>query len=194
MVGDAGASPTCLSNLTDLAEALKMSYLGLRAILNRAEHMIRILLSLAVAAAAFFGPWFVETTQGSITGPREAVVLGDVFAGDTVACALSGTVSLSGPCAPQGGLMGTVVTAAVVLGVASAALNVLGLLPVVGRVTSLLAIAAGAAGVAALGVVSTTVMGEAGLSALRWGAYATGGFGLLLVLAGLSGLRGDERD
>ena len=156
--------------------------------------MIRILLSLAVAAAAFFGPWFVEETRGAITGSREAVVLGDVFAGDTVACALSGTLSLSGACAPEGGLMGALVTAAVGLGVLSAALNVLGLLPVIGRLTSLFAIAAGAAGVAALGVVATSVMGEAGLGALRWGAYATGGFGLLLVLAGLSGLRGDERD
>ena len=156
--------------------------------------MIRILLSLAVAAAAFFGPWFVEETRGAITGPREAVVLGDVFAGDTAACALSGTLSVSGACAPKGDLMGTLVTAAVGLGVLSAALNVLGLLPVVGRLTSLFAIAAGAAGVAALGVVAVSVMGEAGLGALRWGAYATGGFGVLLALAGVSGLRGDERD
>ena len=156
--------------------------------------MIRILLSLAVAAAAFFGPWFVEETRGAITGAREAVVLGDVFAGDTVACALSGTLSVSGACAPEGGLMGQLVTAAVGLGALSAALNVLGLLPVVGRVTSLFAIAAGIAGIAALGVVGASVMGEAGLGALRWGSFATGGFGVLLALAGVSGLRGDERD
>ena len=156
--------------------------------------MIRILLSLAVAAAAFFGPWFVEETRGAITGSREAVVLGDVFAGDTVACALSGTLSVSGACAPEGGLMGTLVTAAVGLGVLSAALNVLGLLPVVGRLTSLFAIAAGLAALAASGTVGASVMDETGLGSLRWGTYATGGFGALLLLAGLSGLRGDDRD
>ena len=156
--------------------------------------MIRILLSLAVAAAAFFGPWFVEETRGAITGAREAVVAGDAFAGNAVACALSGTIKVSGSCAPEGGLMGTLVTAAVGLGILSAALNVLGLLPVVGRITSLFAIAAGLAGVGALGVVAAGVMGEAGFGALRWGSFATGGFGVLLALAGLSGLRGDERD
>ena len=156
--------------------------------------MIRILLSLAVAAAAFFGPWFVETAEGSRTGVRQDVIAGDFFAGDTVSCALAGTISVGGECAPAGGLEGTLVTAAVGLGVLSAALNVLGLLPVVCRLTSVFALAAGVAGVAAFGMVGVGVMGDSGLGALRWGAYATGGFGLLLLLAGLSGLRGDDRD
>ena len=156
--------------------------------------MIRILLSLAVAGAAFFGPWFAELSTGSFSGTQEVVQAGEYYAGNTVSCLSEGRISVSGECAPDTGLAGWFVSAAVLLGLASAALNVLGLLPLVGRFTSLFAIAAGIAGVGALVSVALALMGAdtATLGDLRWGAYATGGFGLLCGLAGMAGLNGDR--
>ena len=158
--------------------------------------MFRILFSLAVAAAAFFGPWFAEPVTGTRSGAGEAVRAGDYYAGNTVACLLDGTVSLGGPCAPAHGVEGLAVTAAVLLGALSAALNVAGLLPLVGRATSLFALAAGIAGVAALIAVGIGVASAPGMAMadLRWGAFATGGFGLLCAAAGLKGLGGDGED
>ena len=158
--------------------------------------MFRILFSIAVAAAAYFGPWYEEADGLARAGAGETVRTGEFYAGGTVACLMDRQFSLSGPCAPAQGTEGTLVTAAVVLGVASAALNVLGLLPLVGRATSLAAIAAGLAGVGAFGAVTLGVMGAAGMGfdALRWGAFAAGGFGLLCAAAGLKGLGGDGDD
>ena len=158
--------------------------------------MFRILFSLAVAAAAFFGPWFAEPVTGTRSGAGEAVRAGDYYAGDTVACLMDGTLSVVGACAPAQGAEGLFVTAAVVLGALSAALNVAGLLPVVGRVTSLFALAAGAAAVAAFAMVAVGVGTTPGMAMadLRWGAFATGGFGLLCAVSGLKGLGGDRED
>ena len=155
--------------------------------------MFRILFSLAVAAAAFFGPWFAEPVTGTRSGAGEAVRAGDYYAGDTVACLIDGTLSVAGACAPAQGFEGLAVTAAVLLGALSAALNVLGLLPLVGRLTSLFAVAAGVVAVAAAGAVALGVAGTPGmaLADLRWGAFATGGFGLLCVVSGLKGFGGD---
>ena len=158
--------------------------------------MIRILLSAALAVGAFFGPWFVEAVRGARTGETLVVRAGDTFAGDTVACLMAGTLSLAGACAPPEalGFEGWSVTAAILLAAASAVLNVLGLLPVVGRLTSLLAVAAGIAGVVAFGAVGFGAFSEGGIGTLRWAAYATGAVGLLLAVVGVRGLGGDAKD
>lgn len=158
--------------------------------------MFRILFSLAVASAAFFGPWFAEPVTGTRSGAGEAVQGGQYYAGATAECLMAGTLSITGACAPAQGFEGTMVTAAVLLGALSAALNVLGLLPFVGRLTSLFALAAGAAAVIAFGAVAVGVAGTPGMvmADLRWGAFATGGFGLLCAVAGLKGIGGDQED
>jgi hypothetical protein len=163
---------------------------------TRGFAVIRILLSLAVAAAAYYGPWFVESAVGARSGAVELVRTGAYYAGDTVVCATGGTFSLSGACAPSQGAEGMLVAAAILLGLGSAALNVLGLLPFIGRATSIVSIVAGFVAVGALLMVGWGVMQTPGmdLGALRWGAFATGGFGVLLLVAGIAGLRGDDRD
>ena len=155
--------------------------------------MFRILFSLAVASAAFFGPWFAEPVTGTRSGAGEATRAGDYYAGATVTCLTEGTVSIAGACAPAHGFEGLMVTAAVTLGALSAALGVIGLLPLVGRLTSVFAAAAGAVAVIAFAVVALAIVGTAGmgLGDLRWGAFATGGFGLLLAVAGVRGVRAD---
>lgn len=158
--------------------------------------MFRILFSLAVAAAAFFGPWFAEGVVGTRSGAGEAVRMGDYYAGGPVSCLMDGTISLGGACAPEHGIEGVLVTAAVLLGALSAVLNLAGLLPLLGRLTSVFVIIAGAAGVAAMIAVAIGVASTDGmmLSDLRWGAFATGGFGLICFGTGLRGLAGDRDD
>ncbi|MEM9989953.1 MAG: hypothetical protein AAF723_10585 [Pseudomonadota bacterium] len=147
--------------------------------------MIRILLALAVAAAAYFGPWV--SSQG-------VDINGKYYAGGTAECAIDLNISIEGECAPVGGLQGKFVTATVALGVVAAVLGIVGLIPFVGRITSLVTIVAGIIAMITFAYFAKdTFMGDANMAFtdFRWGAYATGVFGLLTLFAGLAGLRGE---
>ena len=160
------------------------SYLG--------RMMIRIILPLAMAAAAFFGPWFVETSTGDFTGTKQATISGDYFVGATVDCFLAQNFSISGECAPNNGRDGLLMFGAVAGGVMAGVLGILGLLPFVGRLTSLFTIVAGAVGLAAVAnFASTSVLADTlSFADLRWGAYGTGGLALITLLSGFGGLGG----
>ena len=156
--------------------------------------MIRILLSLAVAAAAYFGPWFVDAEDRLGEGSLNNVIDGKYYAESTVLCATEMNFSIEGDCAPQGDLLGKMVVATVGLGVISAVIGIVGLIPLVGRITSIVTLLAGLVGVVTFGLFAKDLMTSelgASLTQLRWGAYATAGFGLLTVFAGLAGMRGD---
>jgi hypothetical protein len=154
--------------------------------------MIRILLPLAMAAAAYFGPWFVEISTGEFTGTKEATISGDYFVGNTVDCFLAQNFSISGECAPQNGRDGLLMFGAVAGGAVAGVLGILGLLPFIGRLTSLFTIVAGALGLAAVAnFTSTTVFADTlSFADLRWGTYSTGGLALLTLLTGFGGLGG----
>lgn len=159
--------------------------------------MIRILLSLAIAAAAFFGPMFADSTGGLTNGMPGAVIGGEYFASDTVGCVLAQNFdpqAYSEACAPKGGFLGMLVAATIGLGVVSAALSVLGLLPFVGRLTSVVTMIAGVVAVVTFAMVAKDLLTTEGaaFTDIRWGAYAMGGFGFLASLAGLGGMRGDS--
>ncbi len=153
--------------------------------------MINILLSLAIAAATFFGPLVFDET-GRIGEKPGSFVAGGYFAERPVSCILDQNFSVTGDCAPRGQLLGKAVTATVAAAAVSAALSVIGLLPVVGRLTSLITIVAGAIAVITFGILAVRVYGLDGgsISQFRWGAFGMGGFGLLAVFAGLAGIRG----
>ncbi len=156
--------------------------------------MIRILLSLAVAAACFFGPLFADTT-GNIVGQGPGVLVsGEYFAVPTVDCLMAQTYSVTGDCAPNEGLLGLLITATVGLGLLSGALGVIGLLPLVGRVTSVITFLAGMIAIITFGMVLKDLMTTEGaiFTDIRWGTYAVGGFGLLTLFTGLGGMRGDR--
>jgi hypothetical protein len=64
-------------------------------------------------------------------------------------------------------------------------------LPFVGRITSIVTLAAGLGSLAAMGLFVTTIMGsDAGLGGVQWGAYLAAGMALLTTISGLSGMRG----
>jgi hypothetical protein len=73
----------------------------------------------------------------------------------------------------------------------AAVLGLAGLLPVVGRLTSAVTMAAGVVVVAGIAFyLLTNLRGDDGLEAVQWGAYLAGGGGLLTLISGLSGMRG----
>ncbi|MEO1243597.1 MAG: hypothetical protein AAFX54_16940 [Pseudomonadota bacterium] len=153
--------------------------------------MIRIMLPLAIFAALFFTPLFSETTSGSVTGDTVTSRSGQFFIGDTVNCWRQMEFSLSGDCEPAAGMQGLAVAAAAGFSVLAAALGVIGLLPFIGRLTSIVTVLAGAIAVGAMGYFILTMMGSSeGLGGVQWGAYLTGGVGLLTLISGLSGMRG----
>lgn len=153
--------------------------------------MIRILLPLAVIAALLFAPMFSETTTGSVTGETVTARTGHYFVGNTIDCWMHRDFSISGDCEPVGGLEGKAIFAAVFVSAVAAVLGILGLLPIIGRLTSFITMLAGVVVIAAIGYFALTMMGsEEGIAGVQWGSYLAGGGGLLTLISGLAGARG----
>lgn len=153
--------------------------------------MIRIVLPLAVIAVLFFTPLFSETTTGSVTGETVTPRTGEFFIGSTVNCWRELNFSMSGDCEPQGGMKGLAVASAAAISGIAAVLAVIGLLPFVGRLTSIVTVLAGVVTVLAMGYLILVLMGSSeGVGGVSWGAYLAGGVGLLTLISGLSGMRG----
>ena len=158
--------------------------------------MTRILLPLAMVAALYISPLFAETTSGAVTGTTEAEISGEFFLGNMVGCLTELRVPVGEGCGFDGSfnnspMVGHVINWAALLALAAAVLGVIGLLPVVGRLTSIVVVLAGIAGLGSMGLLALTLMGsDAGLGAIRWGAYLTAGAALLTIISGLGGMRG----
>lgn len=159
--------------------------------------MIRILLPLAMVACIFFGPMYGYTTPNPISGQEQLTrVTGDQFLKETVGCLTERRIPIGEECAAteqigESTLPASAISWAALLAVAAAALGFFGLLPFIGRLTSVVTILAGLGGLGAMGLFMLTMLGTSeGLPAVQWGAYLTAGASLLTVIAGLSGMRG----
>jgi len=159
--------------------------------------MIRILLPLAIIAAIFFGPMFSETTTGSSTGTSETVRSGAYFISETIECIRKLQIPIGEECASGAKLngstmVGEVISGATILALGAAIIGIFGLLPFVGRLTSIVTILAGVGALVAMGYFAVAMMGgDDGLAGVQWGVYLTSGLGLLTLISGLSGTRGN---
>lgn len=153
--------------------------------------MIRVLLPLAVIATLLFAPIYSETVTGSEFGTRVDTLTGNDYVGPTLECWKAGNYSLGGDCEPKGGIKGKLIFGAIFVSAVAAALGVIGLIPVIGRLTSAITTLAGVAVIAAIGYyLLTQSQSEDGMHAIQWGSYLAGGGGLLTLISGLSGMRG----
>jgi hypothetical protein len=159
--------------------------------------MTRILLPLAIVAAIFFGPMY--NVSGKLADSGETVITrsGEYFIGEAVGCLRKLQVPLGEECASTGVLndstmVGDVMSWASMLAVAAAGLGIIGMLPFIGRLTSIVTILAGLGAVGAIGYMALTLMGTdgIGLPGMQWGAYLAAALGLLTLISGLAGLRG----
>ena len=153
--------------------------------------MVRIFLPLAVIATLLFAPIFggEASEVGGIV--KENTVTGMDYVGGTVKYWTGGNYSIAGDCAPQGGSKGLAIFAAVFVSAVAAALGLVGLIPVVGRLTSAVTMLAGVVVVAGIGFyIFTNLNSDQGLAGVQWGTYLAGGGGLLTLISGLSGMRG----
>ncbi len=153
--------------------------------------MVRIFLPLAVIAVLLLTPIFggEPTEVGGIVKPN--TVTGMDYVGGTVKCWTSGTYSIAGDCAPAGGTKGLAIFAAVFVSAVAAALGFIGLIPVVGRLTSAVTMLAGVIVVAGIGFyILTNLNSDQGIGGVQWGTYLAGGGGLLTLISGLAGMRG----
>jgi len=134
---------------------------------------------------------FTETTVGSVSGETQTARTGHYFVGNTVDCFMAKNFSIEGECEPAGGNQGLAIFGAVFVSAVAAGLGVLGLLPVIGRLTSVVTTIAGIAVIAAIGYFALNMMNtEEGLQGVQWGSYLAGGGGLLTLISGLAGMRG----
>ena len=159
--------------------------------------MTRILLPLAIVAAIFFGPMFAEQSKGAATGAKEQTVAGEYFIGNAIDCLRAFKAPIGEACASDGVIndssaVGQVITWASLLAIAAALLSIIGLLPIIGRLTSIVTILAGLGAIGSMGYLALALMATkgVGLPGMQWGAYLTAAIGLLTVISGLSGLRG----
>jgi hypothetical protein len=144
--------------------------------------MIRIVVPLILALVAYFGPW-----SGGISAAFSAGNSADA----TLACIMALDLPTSPNCLPSGDLSSMLIGYTSVLGVVAAVLSILGLLPLVGRLTSVAVIAAGGVGIAAAGMIIAGALGDAGIGAVGWGAWGSLVLGLITVFLGFGGLRGE---
>ncbi|MEO0880370.1 MAG: hypothetical protein AAFY22_11750 [Pseudomonadota bacterium] len=155
--------------------------------------MFRILLPVAVIAILLFAPIFTDQVEGSDLGGSEVTLSGNAYVGNTVNCWIGQNFSISGDCEPKGGTKGLAIFAAVFVSAVAAVLGVLGLLPFVGRLVSIITSLAGVVVIAAIGYfVFTQMSTDEGINGVQWGSYLAGGGGLLTLISGLSGMRGDR--
>ncbi|WDI32001.1 hypothetical protein PUV54_02205 [Hyphococcus flavus] len=159
--------------------------------------MIRILLPLAIVAAMFFGPMYSYESDNPVSGREEqTLVTGDQFIGGAINCMRNLTLPRGEDCASDGRVndsknVSRLMSWAASLSVGAALIGVLGLLPIVSRLTSVVTLAAGLISLAAMGFFLVSMMGtKVGLGGVQWGAYLTSGAALLTTISGLSGMRG----
>lgn len=159
--------------------------------------MNRILLPLAIVAAIYFGPMYSFPTENPVSGQEEhSTVTGSAFIGNAIDCIRELKVPIGEECASEGQInkspmVGNVLSWASILAIAAGLVGVVGMLPFIGRLTSIVTLLAGAGGLAAIGLFVLTMIGTSeGLGAVQWGAYLAAGASLLTVIAGLSGMRG----
>jgi hypothetical protein len=154
--------------------------------------MIRILLPLAVVAALIFGPLVAgETTSvGGIT--KASTVTGMDYVGPSIACWRAGEYSIAGECKPNGALKGSLVLATLLSSAIAAVIGVIGVAPFIGRLTSVVTTLGGAISMLAMGAFALMLMnaGSDSGETVQWGTYLAGGGGLLTLISGLSGMRG----
>jgi hypothetical protein len=159
--------------------------------------MIRILLPLAMVAAMFFGPMYTYPSDNPVSGREEIrQVPGSEFMGGVIDCVRQLQVPLGKACASEGEINGSksishIMSLAAIAALVAAVLGVVGLIPVVGRVTSIVTLAAGVVVLGAMGYFVMLMIGsKVGLGGVYWGTYLTAGLSLLTIISGLSGMRG----
>ncbi|MEL6360807.1 MAG: hypothetical protein AAFR21_06945 [Pseudomonadota bacterium] len=153
--------------------------------------MIRIILPLAVIAVLLFAPIFGDQVEGSDITDGVVTLSGNDYISNTVDCWIGQNFSITGECEPKGGNKGLAIFAAVFVSAVAAILGVLGLLPVIGRLTSAITTFAGVVVIAAIGFYVFSQMGsDEGIEGVKWGSYLAGGTGLLTLISGLAGMRG----
>jgi hypothetical protein len=153
--------------------------------------MIRIVLPLAVIVLLLFAPLLAgeESELGGIVQANTRT--GMDYVGGTLKCWTTGNFSIEGDCAPKGeGNLGLAIFAAVFVSAVAAALGVLGLFPIIGRLTSAITTLAGVVVIAGVGFYILSNIGGEHDGGVQWGSYLAGGGGLLTLIAGLSGMRG----
>jgi hypothetical protein len=153
--------------------------------------MIRVLLPLAVIATLLFAPMYAEESSEVAGILKSNTVTGMDYVGPPLQCWTGGNISIEDDCAPAGGNIGLALLAAVAISGIAAALGVIGLVPVLGRLTSLVTTFAGVVVLAAVAFyMLANLDSDSGLAGVQWGTYLAGGGGLLTIISGLSGMRG----
>ncbi len=152
--------------------------------------MARIILPLAVIAALLFAPIYSFDSNDPIGGEASASRTGQFFVGNTISCFINQNYSIEGECKPKGDKLGLAIFGAVFVSAVAAVLGILGLLPFIGRLVSLVTAIAGIVAIGGIAYFCFIVMSEEA-AAVGWGSYLAGGGGLLTLISGLSGMRGN---
>jgi len=159
--------------------------------------MIRIILPLAIVAAMFLGPMYSYPSDNPVSGRSEqSIVTGDKFIGGVINCVRKLEIPLGKDCASEAvinnsKLPSQAMSLAAIISLAAAVIGIFGVLPFVGRLTSVVTMVAGLSVLGAMGLFLVTMMGtKTGLPAVQWGAYLTAGVALITTISGLSGMRG----
>ncbi len=160
--------------------------------------MFRIALPLLLAAALVFGPLYTTTTEDSYAGEMTASkTASELYFSGAVDCAknMKFDPRAEGCGHTEGtGALGMAFYATAASSVLAGVLGIVGLLPFIGRLTSIVATGAGGIGTGTLGYFLLDIMNNqaASFANIGWGGWAAGAFAVLTLIAGFTGMSGNN--
>ncbi|WP_306253796.1 hypothetical protein [Parvularcula sp. IMCC14364] len=158
--------------------------------------MFRIFLPLAFAASLLFAPFYSYTVNDEYAGELTSeLTASKMFIEDPVNCArnmeFNPTVEGCGPNENRG-LLGWAFYGAAASSVAAGLLGVIGLLPFIGRLTSVITTGAGGISTGAVGWFMVDLLQSGNFAQMAWGGWVAGVLALLTLVAGFNGMSGDR--
>ncbi|MCI5043313.1 MAG: hypothetical protein MRY72_01340 [Aquisalinus sp.] len=158
--------------------------------------MFRIFLPLAFAATLLLAPFYSFSVSdeyaGDITNELSA---SKMFIEDSVECARNMEFNpMVEGCGPNEnrGLLGWAFYAAAASSVAAGLLGVIGLLPFIGRLTSVVTTGAGGISTGTVAWFMVDLLQSGKFEQMAWGGWLAGVLALLTLVAGFNGMSGDR--
>ena len=152
--------------------------------------MFRIIIPLILLGIYWFGPLATESVDGQY-GASELQITAKNFIQPTLDCVMAGDYSFAEDCRHEGAeMMGLVFSAAAVGAALAALFGVLGMLSFLSGIAGFFAVIGGAVALAATGWFTVDAfMNKSEAIQIAWGAWASGGVALLMMLLGLVSMR-----
>ncbi|MEM1104001.1 MAG: hypothetical protein AAF527_04875 [Pseudomonadota bacterium] len=151
----------------------------------------RVVFPAGLIGTLFVGPLYFYETYNPIA--RQTANTPIKAISEVGPACFTGGLSAFIDCAPQGvGSAGPFLFAAFAGAIVTAAIGLVGILPILRKLGALVGAITGVIAIIGVGMTAAAVLTSEDGTTLGWGAYAAGVLGLLMVLTGLFAMRAED--